>query len=135
MSRIIRKSRPCPGGRLVTIEVEAAYTDGRSRFDEVFVADGAVRGKTPAQKLQAVYDALADDLADVRGTAVAAPAATRDIIEDRMVALYEDWQRWKTTRIEAQTRSLGAGVITALTNREDAAWAKYVLSIQAWRNA
>lgn len=79
--------------------------------------------------------ALADDLADVRGTAVAAPAATRDIIEDRMVALYEDWQRWKTTRVEAQARSLAAAVITALTNREDAAWAKYVQSIQVWRNA
>lgn len=135
MALIVRDAKPCPGGRLVTIEVEAAYTDGRSRFDEVFVADSAVRGKSSAQKLQAVYDALSDDMADVRGTAVSAPAATKDIIEDRMVALYEDWQRWKATRAEAQARSLAAGVITALTNREDAAWAKYVQSIQVWRNA
>lgn len=135
MERIVRKVRQVAGGYLLEIEVTQAYTDGRSRFDEVFVADGAVRGKTPAQKLQAVYDALSDDLADVRGTAVSAPAATKDIIEDRMVALYEDWQRWKATRAEAQARSLAAGVITALTNREDAAWAKYVQSIQVWRNA
>ena len=67
MGRIIRKSRPCPGGRMVSIEVTEAYTDGRSRLEEVFVPDSAVRGKSAAEKRQAVFEAMGDPIAEVSG--------------------------------------------------------------------
>lgn len=51
-------------------------------------------------------------------------------LEDR----YADWQRWKATREEAQARGLGAAVITALTNRENAAWTDYAAAILEWRS-
>ena len=48
---------------------------------------------------------------------------------------YADWQRWKTTRIEASFRALPAPIITALQNREEVAWAAYLAILQAWRSA
>lgn len=136
MTRIIRNAEPAPNGYIVEVEVTAAYTDGSSRIDRVFVATSELRGKTPEQKRQAILDALDDDPMDgVAGVEVSAPTVTKPILEDRMTGLYADWLRWKTTRTEAQARSLAAAVITALTNREDAAWAAYLASIQAWRTA
>lgn len=135
--RIIRGAEPYRGGYLFDVERTEAFSDGSSRFERVFLERGEVVGKTPSQKVQAILDALDDNPLDgIAGLdASVPPAVTKAIVEDRMVAEYEDWQRWKTTRVEAQARSLAAAVITALTNREDAAWAKYVQSIQAWRNA
>ena len=133
MGRIIRSSRPCPGGRLVSIEITEAYTDGRSRLEEVFIADAAVRGKTPAEKRQAVFEAMGDPVADVAGEEVAEPQVSRDIVESRMVPLYETWQRWRATRLEAEARNMNAAVRLALTTREDLAWAAYVAAIVAWR--
>lgn len=135
--KLIRSHEQAPGGFWVTIEVENAYTDGGSRFDRVFVADKDVRGRTAEERRQAIRDALDDDpLAGIAGEdADSAPTQTKAILERRMEALYADWQRWKTTRVEAQARSLAQAVITALTNREDAAWTRYVAAIQAWRQA
>ena len=133
MGRIIRSSRPCPGGRLVSIEITEAYTDGRSRLEEVFIADAAVRGKTPAEKLQALFEAIGDPIAEVSGEDVAEPAVSKDIVESRMVPLYETWQRWKATRLEAEARGMPAAVQQALTTRENLAWAAYVAAIVAWR--
>jgi len=135
--RIIRGARAVAGGYQVEVEVTNAYTDGASRFDRVFVTLSEMRGKTPEQRRQAIVDALdVDPLADgVKDAAASAPAVTRDILEDRMEGLYADWQRWKNTRQEAQSRALPAGAVTALTNREDAAWAKYLTAIQEWRSA
>ena len=134
--RIIRSVLPSAGGYRVEVESTGAYTDGRSRFDRVYLTAAELRGKTPEQKRQAILDALDDDpLAGVAGVEVSAPTLTKAILEDRMETLYADWQRWKTTRVEAQARSLAAAVVTALTNREDAAWTKYLQAIQAWRAA
>lgn len=133
MGRIIRSSRPCPGGRLVSIEVTEAYTDGRSRLEEVFVPDSAVRGKSASEKRQAVYEAMGDPIAEVSGEDVAEPAVSKDIVESRMVPLYETWQRWKATRLEAEARGMPAAVQQALTTRENLAWAAYVAAIVAWR--
>jgi len=137
VSKRIRSHEQAPGGFWVTIEVENAYTDGTSRFDRVFVPIEDLRGKTAEERRQAIRDALDDDpLAGIAGEgADSAPMQTKAIMERRMEALYADWQRWRNTRIEAQARSLAAAAITALTNREDAAWAKYVVAIQAWRQA
>ena len=41
----------------------------------------------------------------------------------------------KLTREEAKARALPGAVITALTNRENAAWAAYQMAIQRWRQA
>jgi len=134
--RIIRGAMPAAGGYQVEVEITAAYTDGRSRFERVYLSTAELRGKTPEQKRQAILDALDDDPMDgVAGVEVSAPTVTKGILEDRMEALYADWQRWKNTRLEAQARAIAAAAVTALTNREDAAWTKYLQAIQAWRTA
>ena len=56
-------------------------------------------------------------------------------IEDYARDQYETWQRWKNTKAEAVTRALPAAVVTALTNRENAAWGDYVATLNAWRTA
>lgn len=55
--------------------------------------------------------------------------------EREMEEHFGDWQRWKLTREEAKARALPGAVITALTNRENAAWAAYQMAIQRWRQA
>lgn len=136
MTRIIRSSEAVAGGYIVTIEVTNAYTNGESRFDRVFVERSAMVGKAKAQRRQAVFEALDDDpVGDIAGEAVVEPTATKEIFEARSIAKYEAWQRWKTTRVEAQARSAPAPVVTALQNREDAVWAEYLALLQAWRAA
>lgn len=120
---------------MVAIEVTGAYTDGSSRFDRVFVAREDLRGRTPEERRQSILDALDDDpLAGIAGQEVVAPTETKAILERRMESLFAVWRRWKETRLEAQARSLPAGVVTALTNREDAAWAAYAAAILQWRS-
>lgn len=134
--RIIRAATRVPGGYTVQVEVTNAYTDGTSRFEEVWVSRDAIVGKTPDERRQALFDALVDDpIAEIAGETVAEPTATKDILEARMVARFADWQRWKATREEAEARGLAANVITALTARVNAAWTAYVALIQAWRVA
>ncbi len=124
------------GGFAVTIEHENAYTNGSSRFEKVHVSDAAVRGKSRDQVRQAIKDAAdADPIADIIGEDVAAPTPTKPILEERMVAQYERWQRWKNTRLEAQARGLAGAVVTAVTNVENDAWGDYVAAVQAWRQA
>ena len=136
MQHRIRGVRPDRGGYVVAVEIEGAYADGSSRFEEAFLSTAEVRGKTLSQLRQAVFASLGDGgLSALIGEAVAAPAVDRDILEDRMVELYERWQRWKATRAEAQARGMAAAVVTALTARENAAWAAYGDAIAAWRNA
>lgn len=55
--------------------------------------------------------------------------------EREMEEQFGDWQRWKLTREEAQSRALPGAVVTALTNRENAAWTAYAEAIQRWRQA
>lgn len=121
---------------MVAVEITDAYTDGSSRIDRVFVAREDLRGRTLEERRQAIMDALDDDpLAGIAGVEASAPTQTKAIFERRMDELFADWQRWKTTRLEAKARSLPAGVVTALTNREDAAWAAYAAAILQWRGA
>lgn len=121
---------------MVTVEHPAAYTDGSPRFEQVFVADAAVRGKTPEQVRQAVKDAVEDDpIGQLVGAAIAQPTQTKAVYEERCIALFETWRRWQLTRLEAQTRAMAPGVITALTNRENIAWGEYAAGLNAWRGA
>ncbi|MGI8423591.1 MAG: hypothetical protein ACR2NO_05690 [Chloroflexota bacterium] len=55
--------------------------------------------------------------------------------EEAMDESYQDWRRWKDTRVEAQARGVAAAVITVLTNRENVSWGAYVASINKWRAA
>lgn len=134
MARIIRKREVVAGGYTLTVEVENAYRNGKSRFDKVFVADAAVRGKTPTQVLQAVVDAMEDPLEGITGREATAPATSKDILEERMKERYETWLRWKTTRDEAVARN-EPGIQNGLTNKMNQAWARYVEIIQLWRAA
>jgi hypothetical protein len=127
-------------GWLITLETENAFNAGgaspTSRFETIKVPFEAARGKTPEELHQLVMDMTGDDpFGAVVGAVVAAPTQTKAIHEARMVALYETWQRWQNTRLEAAAQGLAAAVITALKNREDAAWAAYVQVIQSWRSA
>jgi hypothetical protein len=64
------------------------------------------------------------------------PAQTKNDLEfSRVRIAYETWQLWKTTRLEAQARSLAAPIVTALTNRENAAWADHAQALLDWYNA
>lgn len=48
---------------------------------------------------------------------------------------YQFWQMWKLVRAEAIVRAAPAPVLTALTAKEDAAWAALLAVIQTWRTA
>lgn len=63
----------------------------------------------------------------------AQPAKVR--LEERMERMFERWQRWHLTRLEATARGYPAAVITALMDVEDAAWFNYVGVINQWRTA
>lgn len=133
--RIIRSYETAPGCFRITVEVTDAYTDGSSRFDQVYVARDELRGKTRAERLQAVFDAVDDDpMGDLAGEIVSAPVATKEILERRAEAKYADWQRWKVTREEAEKRALAKPVVAALTAREDAAWTAYLADLNDWRS-
>lgn len=61
-------------------------------------------------------------------------------LELEMEDAYDDWQRWKNTRIEMQTRwpsptPAQQAAITAVTNRENAGWAHYLTALNEWRTA
>lgn len=140
---IVRRLR-MPGGWMVTVEVPTAFTKASnvhpvtgaptdSRFDDVFVSDAAVRGKSGDVVRQAVRDALADPF---EGIDLDTPVReTKALLEARMGAQYATWQLWKNTRVEATARELAGAIVTALTNRENAAWSDYAASINAWRSA
>lgn len=66
---------------------------------------------------------------------VARGAAPKIEQETRLPTLYERWAMWKATRVEATTRAAPAALITALQNREDAAWTNYLTALQAWQTA
>lgn len=64
-----------------------------------------------------------------------AKVVTKAERESQLLAPYGVWQMWKATLAEASARSMPAAVITALTNKTNAAWTDYVNAIEAWRNA
>jgi hypothetical protein len=136
MATRIRRWERVAGGFRVELEIMDAYTDGSSRREFVFVTREEMRGKSPGERRQAIYDALNDSpIEGIEDALVTQPAQTKDILEARMVALFDAWQRWKATRLEAEARAVPAGVITSLTNKENAVWDAYVDAILAWRAA
>jgi len=125
-----------PGGWMVDLEIPNAFTDGTSRFERVFVSRDDVPGNTADELLDAAHDALANDpAAQAIGQDVTAAQSTKAVWEARITPRYARWQMWKTIRVEAQARSLPAAAVTALTNRENAAWTALLDALTAWRQA
>ena len=58
--------------------------------------------------------------------------ATKSDLEVDAIGKYTDWWRWKQIRLEAQARSEQSGVVNALTNKENAAWADLRQALIAW---
>lgn len=136
MTNRVHSWQPAPGGFEIEVEVENAYTDGSSRFDRIFVAHADMPTGTREEAQQAALDAFQRrPLDQLIGQALTAPAQTKAVLEVAMVALYEDWQRWKITRLEAEARLLASAIITALTSRENTAWTQYATAVNAWRLA
>ena len=123
-----------PGGWMVDLEIPNAYTDGTSRFERVFVSRDNVPGNTADELLDAAHDALTNDPAgQAIGQDVTAAQATKAVWEARIGPRYARWQMWKTIRVEAQARALPAPAVTALTNRENAAWTALLDALTEWR--
>jgi len=136
MTRRVVGGEPVAGGWMVSVEVPNAYTDGTSRFERVFVSRDDVPGNTADELLDAAHDALTNDpAAQAIGQDVTNTTATKVVWEARITKLYTRWQQWKTIRLEAQARSLPAAAVTALTNRENAAWSALLDALTAWRAA
>lgn len=71
-----------------------------------------------------------------------APPPTKTVLEQAaLLPSWTAWWRWKTTLDEVAARnqatpgSVPAAVVTALQQKANAAWASYVVEIQAWRQA
>ena len=122
-----------PGGWMVDLEIPGAFTDGTSRFERVFVSRDDVPGNTADELLDAAHDALTNDpAAQAIGQDVTNATATKTVWEARITKLYARWQMWKAIRVEAQARSLPAAAVTALTNRENAAWTALLDALTEW---
>ena len=131
--KIIGRER-ASGGWYVAVEYPNAYTDGTSRIEREFLADADAETREGAMDaLSAIVRGRAIDL--IVGQDIAEPTPTKDLWERRAEHAHATWWRWQTTRIEAQTRAMPAPVITALTNRENAAWTAYADILNAWRVA
>ncbi len=81
------------------------------------------------------HDPTDQEVISALGTGRDLVPTTKGDLERYMRGTYDDWARWKATRIEAQARSLPGPVVSALETREDAAWTDYAAAINAWRTA
>lgn len=127
--------RHAPGGFEITVEHVGVYTDGSSRFERVFVAGQDVLGASPEAAMDAVRDAWNSRPAVVGMELDGAVVATREVFDRRAARAFARWQRWQTTRVEAQARGMAAGVISDILAEENAAWTAYLAILNAWRQA
>jgi len=118
-------------------EVFGRLSDGSDRtikqLTEWFVE--AVDDAGQLHSLKFDHDPLPAELWADLPTITKPTPTTKAQWETYLEDLYCDWLRWRTTRVEAQARTMAALVITALTNRENMAWTAYTQGIQAWRAA
>lgn len=137
MTRKLHSIKHYANGIEIIIEVENAYTDGRSRLDRYVVPLSEIGSGTRQEVAAALRRIIRqhEGLRALRGLDVENEPETKAVWEQRAIEAHATWQRWKTTREEAQARALPAAVRTALTNREDAAWQAYVQILNAWRQA
>lgn len=132
--RRITGYRRVAGGYEVTIARDGAYTDGSAAIETIVITVEPTASRE--EIIDAIRTALRDPLRRLRGVDVDAPITeTRAVWERRAEAAFATWQRWKLTAEEAAVRGLPAQAVTALTNRENAAWDAYLAILNAWRNA
>lgn len=126
-----------PGGYRADVEFEAAYTDGSSRFERVFLAREDVHGASHEAIRRAVRDAIAEDagFAALQDADLNTIPVTKATLERQMVALFDEWWRWKSTFDESTARGEPGAVRNALASKTDAAWARYRTAIIEWRAA
>jgi len=137
MSRIVcpgHADEPAPGGLMVCVEVQGAYTDGSSRHERVFVPWYEARD----DRLTAILAAHNRE-ADVAGVDLdahaASPGVAKALLERRVRSRGEEWDLVDRIRRRAVERGSPAAVINALTNAEDLAWARLLAAINEWRQA
>ena len=129
-----------PGGWRVTVEIPNRYTrpqlGSTSAFEQVFIPEEWVLGRTAEELREAIKERLTNPFEDIDGATVLDPVPeTKAILRQRMDKRYANWLQLRTTREEAQNRSMPAGVITALTNAENDAWTAYAAAVNAWWQA
>lgn len=81
-----------PGGFMVTVEIENAYTDGTSRFDRVFLPYDDVAGRDEEHILAAlVREVRENPLANLVGRSLdrIAPAPPREPLADQLARIEE----------------------------------------------
>lgn len=132
ITRSIRRARPIAGGLELLVEESGALVDGSTRTYTIEVAAGP--DMDPAE-VAAMAAAMGELAGTVRGAELKAAPATRQDIEGLLPGAWARWQRWQTTRVEAEVRALPAAAIAALTARENAAWTAYRGLLQRWIDA
>jgi len=132
----ISKHEPAPGGYMVTIEIENAYTDGRSRFDRVFVKADDVVGKSREEQLLAVKAALGTSLAELRGADPSAPVTeTKAVLEARLRQQVYDVANLITVHNAAVALGRPQSEITAWATLRNQLYFASLDTLEAWGSA
>lgn len=137
--------KPSTGGFQVTVRVPNAFSDGTAREDDYFVANETLRGKTPEQMRRAVrevvlgYPTIKEALG-VGSGGIPDPTDTRADIEEQAAANMQVWRDmdWRIAHIAdypGLTTPQRNALLTALTNRRDAAIARDLALMVRWRTA
>ena len=90
-----------------------------------------VTGRNDGPWLGKIYDPNTDTFS----VPIPPPPTKAQIETGNIKTRYEIWQIWKNVHAEAVARGLAANILTALTNRENAAWSDLTQAIQDWMSA
>lgn len=137
MARKISNVEIAGSDLIVTVEVENAYTDGRSRYDEYRIPSPGDE-PTKAEIVQALRDA--DALRRASRKARASDVDTEDIatkaaLEVKIRRLDERWSAWRRWREAAQEYGEPAGIVNALTGKETETWDRLKATLIKWNAA
>lgn len=129
---------PAPGGYLLKVEVPDAFTDGSSRFDDVFVPSEDADGRTPEEVMDAVNTAATSSPFDTLiGKTIRVPTQTRAVYEARLEKQRRVLAMWRAFEEEAvaQGEPDPGALLTALRARRAAVWADIKATLVKWRTA
>src|SRR5687767_11091609 len=115
--------------------IRGRFSDGSDRTVVVLTDWTVTIRDDTGQVITATFDhdPTADELDALAPQGLQVVPTSKAGLERALEESYSDWLRWKTTRLEAVARSAPALVVTALTTRENAAWAGYLQMLQSWR--
>ncbi|MBA2708333.1 MAG: hypothetical protein H0U59_11085 [Gemmatimonadaceae bacterium] len=132
MRRIVRVETAA-GGAILHVETPAAYANGESRFETVFLPADKYREKTRAEIVDAVIEVMADEATIATFNLPAVAPRTKDTVEERLHRAGDRWAKWDRYRAEAVRRGSPATVVNAFTNRTNALWARVEEVLTEWR--